>query len=50
MIIVSAHEKGWAAKLLLYSDVDDFARRSTTPVLVYRKEHWVLRFPSKEGS
>jgi nucleotide-binding universal stress UspA family protein len=36
MIIVSAHEKGWAAKLLLYSDVDDFARRSTTPVLVYR--------------
>jgi hypothetical protein len=36
MIIVSAHEKGWATKLLLYSDVDDFARRSTTPVLVYR--------------
>jgi nucleotide-binding universal stress UspA family protein len=38
MIIVSAHEKGWAAKLLLYSDVDDFARRSTTPVLVYRSK------------
>jgi len=36
MIIVSAHEKGWAAKLLLYSDLDDFARKSTTPVLVYR--------------
>jgi hypothetical protein len=36
MIIVSGHEKGWVAKLLLYSDADDIARRSTTPVLVYR--------------
>jgi len=36
MIIVSAHDKGWLAKLLLYSDADDIARRSSTPVLVYR--------------
>ena len=36
MIIVSAHDNGWIAKLLLYSDADDIARRSTTPVLVYR--------------
>jgi Universal stress protein family len=36
IIIVSADEKGWIAKLLLYSDVDDIARRSTTPLLVYR--------------
>jgi nucleotide-binding universal stress UspA family protein len=36
MIIVSAHEKGWLTKLLLYSDADDIARRSRTPVLVYR--------------
>jgi nucleotide-binding universal stress UspA family protein len=39
MIIVSAHEKGWLEKLLLvYSDADDIARRSTTPVLVYRSK------------
>jgi nucleotide-binding universal stress UspA family protein len=36
MIIVSAHDKGWLARLLLYSDADDIARRSRTPVLVYR--------------
>jgi nucleotide-binding universal stress UspA family protein len=36
MIIISAHDKGWLAKLLLYSDADDIARRSTSPVLVYR--------------
>jgi nucleotide-binding universal stress UspA family protein len=36
MIIVSAHDKGWLAKLLLYSDADDIARRSRAPVLVYR--------------
>jgi nucleotide-binding universal stress UspA family protein len=36
MIIVSAHKKGWVAKLLLNSDVDDIARRLTTPVLVYQ--------------
>jgi nucleotide-binding universal stress UspA family protein len=36
IIIVSAHDKGWLAKLLLYSDADDIARRSRTPVLVYR--------------
>jgi nucleotide-binding universal stress UspA family protein len=36
MIIISAHEKGWLAKLLLYSDADDIARRSSIPVLVYR--------------
>jgi nucleotide-binding universal stress UspA family protein len=36
MIIISAHDKGWLAKLLLYSDADDIARRSTGPVLVYR--------------
>lgn len=36
MIIISAHDKGWLAKLFLYSDGDDIARRSTTPVLVYR--------------
>jgi nucleotide-binding universal stress UspA family protein len=37
MIIVSAHERGWLEKLLLvYSDADDIARRSTTPVLVFR--------------
>ena len=36
MIIISAHDKGWLAKLLLYSDADDIAKRSTTPVLVYR--------------
>ena len=36
MIIVSARDKGWIGKLLLYSDADDIARRSTTPVLVYR--------------
>jgi hypothetical protein len=36
MIIISAHDKGWIAKLLLYSDADDIARRSRTPVLVYR--------------
>lgn len=36
MIIISAHDKRWLAKLLLYSDADDIARRSTTPVLVYR--------------
>jgi hypothetical protein len=35
MIIISAHDKGWIAKLLLYSDADDIARRSRTPVLVY---------------
>jgi nucleotide-binding universal stress UspA family protein len=42
MIIVSAHDKGWLAQLLLYSDADDVARRSSTPVLVYRpksKDH-----------
>ena len=38
MIIVSAHDKGWLAKLLLYSDADDIARRSSTPVLVYRSK------------
>jgi nucleotide-binding universal stress UspA family protein len=38
MIIISAHDKGWLAKLLLYSDADDIARRSTTPVLVYRSK------------
>jgi nucleotide-binding universal stress UspA family protein len=36
MIIISAHEKGWLAKPLLYSDADDIARRSSIPVLVYR--------------
>jgi nucleotide-binding universal stress UspA family protein len=36
MIIVSARDKGWLAKLLLYSDADGIARRSTSPVLVYR--------------
>jgi nucleotide-binding universal stress UspA family protein len=36
LIIISAHDKGWLAKLLLYSDGDDIARRSTLPVLVYR--------------
>ncbi len=36
MIIVSAHDKGWLAELLLYSDADDIARRSSIPVLVYR--------------
>jgi nucleotide-binding universal stress UspA family protein len=36
MIIISAHDKGWLAKSLLYSDADDIARRSTNPVLVYR--------------
>jgi nucleotide-binding universal stress UspA family protein len=36
MIVISAHDKGWLAKLFLYSDGDDIARRSTTPVLVYR--------------
>jgi nucleotide-binding universal stress UspA family protein len=36
MIIISGHDKGWLAKLFLYSDGDDIARRSTTPVLVYR--------------
>jgi len=36
MIIISAHKKGWLAKLLLYSDADDIARRSSIPVLVYR--------------
>jgi nucleotide-binding universal stress UspA family protein len=36
MIIISAHDQGWIAKLLLYSDADDIARRSRTPVLVYR--------------
>jgi len=36
LIIISAHDKGWLAKLLLYSDGDDIARRSSTPVLVYR--------------
>jgi len=36
MIVVSAHDKGWIGKLLFYSDADDIARRSTTPVLVYR--------------
>jgi nucleotide-binding universal stress UspA family protein len=36
LIIISAHDKGWLAKLLLYSDADDIARRSTNPVLVYR--------------
>lgn len=38
MIIVSAHDKGWLAKLLLYSDADDITRRSTSPVLVYRSK------------
>jgi nucleotide-binding universal stress UspA family protein len=38
MIIVSAQDKGWLAKLLLYSDADDIARRSSTPVLVYRSK------------
>ncbi|HET9376217.1 MAG TPA: universal stress protein [Chthoniobacterales bacterium] len=36
LIIISAHDKKWLAKLLLYSDGDDIARRSTVPVLVYR--------------
>jgi nucleotide-binding universal stress UspA family protein len=36
MIIISAHDKGWLAKLFLNSDADDIARRSTSPVLVYR--------------
>jgi nucleotide-binding universal stress UspA family protein len=36
MIVVSAHDKGWLAKLFLCSDADDIARRSTTPVVVYR--------------
>ena len=36
LIITSAHDKGWLAKLLLYSDGDVIARRSTVPVLVYR--------------
>jgi universal stress protein A len=36
MIIVSVHEKGWLTKLCLCSDADDIARRSGTPVLVYR--------------
>jgi nucleotide-binding universal stress UspA family protein len=36
MIIISTHDRGWLSKLLLYSDADDIARRSTTPVLVYR--------------
>jgi nucleotide-binding universal stress UspA family protein len=46
MIIVSAHDKGWLAKLLLYSDADDIARRSSTPVLVYRPK---IDSQSKEG-
>jgi nucleotide-binding universal stress UspA family protein len=36
LTIISAHEKGWLAKLFLYSDGDDIARRLATPVLVYR--------------
>jgi nucleotide-binding universal stress UspA family protein len=36
LIVVSAHHRGWLAKLLLYSDTDAIARRSNTPVLVYR--------------
>jgi nucleotide-binding universal stress UspA family protein len=38
LIIISAHDRGWLAKLLLYSDADDIARRSGTPVLVYRSK------------
>jgi nucleotide-binding universal stress UspA family protein len=36
MIIISAHYKGLLAKLLFHSDADEIARKSTTPVLVYR--------------
>ena len=38
LIIISAHDRGWLAKLLLYSDADDIARRLDTPVLVYRSK------------
>jgi nucleotide-binding universal stress UspA family protein len=36
MIIISTHYRGLLAKLLFHSDADEIARRSTTPVLVYR--------------
>jgi nucleotide-binding universal stress UspA family protein len=36
LIVVSAHDRGWLAKLLLYSDANAIARRSGTPVLIYR--------------
>jgi nucleotide-binding universal stress UspA family protein len=36
LIVISAHDRGWLAKLLLYSDTDAIARKSSTPVLIYR--------------
>jgi nucleotide-binding universal stress UspA family protein len=47
LIVVSAHHRGWLAKLLLYSDADAIARRSETPVLIYRPK---LSGKSQKGS
>jgi nucleotide-binding universal stress UspA family protein len=38
LIVVSTHATGWLARMLLYSDSDDIARRSSIPVLVYRSK------------
>jgi nucleotide-binding universal stress UspA family protein len=38
LVIVSSHDTNWLAKMFLYSDSDDIARRSGIPVLVYRSK------------
>jgi len=38
LVIVSNHDTNWLAKMFLYSDSDDIARRSSIPVLVYRSK------------
>lgn len=38
LVIVSNHDINWLAKMFLYSDSDDIARRSSIPVLVYRSK------------
>jgi nucleotide-binding universal stress UspA family protein len=38
LVIVSSRDTNWLAKMFLYSDSDDIARRSSIPVLVYRSK------------